>query len=210
MGLFAARNLTKSYRRRKVVNDVSFEVDEGEVVGLLGPNGAGKTTVFKMSVGMLRPDHGHVELNGKDMTRKPMYKRARKGMGYLPQESSVFRRLSVMQNLLAVLECMPLNRKERIDRAEGLLAQFEGRLFSMEHVARGKPAPDLFLYAAKQMGFAASECVVVEDSGAGVRAAMEAGMRVLGLAPNGDRDGLSDLGAEVFPSMAEVPSLLGF
>ncbi len=125
MGLFAARNLTKSYRRRKVVNDVSFEVDEGEVVGLLGPNGAGKTTVFKMSVGMLRPDQGHVELNGKNMTRKPMYKRARKGMGYLPQESSVFRRLSVLQNLLAVLECMPLNRKERIDRAEGLLSQFE-------------------------------------------------------------------------------------
>ncbi len=125
MGLFAARNLTKSYRRRKVVNDVSFEVDEGEIVGLLGPNGAGKTTVFKMSVGILRPDRGPVELNGKDMTRKPMDKSARKGMGYLPQEASVFRRLSVLQNLLAVLECMPLNRKERIDRAEELLSWFE-------------------------------------------------------------------------------------
>ena len=125
MGLFAARNLTKSYRRRKVVNDVSFEVDEGEIVGLLGPNGAGKTTVFKMSVGMLRPDQGHVELDGKNMTRKPMYKRARKGMGYLPQEASVFRRLSVLQNLLAVLECMPLKRKERFDRAEELLSWFE-------------------------------------------------------------------------------------
>ncbi len=125
MGLFAARNLTKSYRRRKVVNDVSFEVDEGEIVGLLGPNGAGKTTVFKMSVGMLRPDRGHVELDGKNLTRKPMYKRARKGMGYLPQDASVFRRLSVLQNLLAVLECLPLKRKERFDRAEELLSWFE-------------------------------------------------------------------------------------
>ncbi len=90
------------------------------------------------------------------------------------------------------------------------LETFRGKMFSKDQVARGKPAPDLFLYAAEQMGFAPAECVVIEDSPAGVRGAMEAGMRVLGFAPKGDPDGLSDLGAEVFPSMAEVPSLLGF
>ncbi|MDA1035946.1 MAG: HAD family phosphatase [Chloroflexi bacterium] len=92
----------------------------------------------------------------------------------------------------------------------GLLDKFGGRLFSKDHVARGKPAPDLFLYAAEQMGFAPPDCVVIEDSAAGVRGAVEAGMRVLGYAPEGDAEGLSDLGAEVFPSMAEVPGLLGF
>ena len=92
----------------------------------------------------------------------------------------------------------------------GLLDKFGGRIFSKDHVARGKPAPDLFLYAAEQMGFAPAECVVIEDSAPGVQGAMEAGMRVLGFAPNGDPNGLSDLGAEVFPTMAEVPTLLGF
>jgi beta-phosphoglucomutase-like phosphatase (HAD superfamily) len=92
----------------------------------------------------------------------------------------------------------------------GLLEKFNGRLFSKDDVARGKPAPDLFLYAADQMGFAPCDCVVIEDSAVGVRGAVEAGMRVLGYAPKGDTEGLSDLGAEVFPSMAEVPGLLGF
>ena len=91
----------------------------------------------------------------------------------------------------------------------GLLDRFEGRIFSRDHVARGKPAPDLFLYAAEQMGVSPSECVVIEDSAAGVRGAVEAGMRVLGYAPKRDDEGLSDLGAEVFPSMADVPGLLG-
>jgi lipopolysaccharide export system ATP-binding protein len=125
MSLFRARSLTKSYSRRKVVNDVSFDVEKGQIVGLLGPNGAGKTTVFKIAVGLLRPEKGTVELNGKPVTKLPMYRRARLGMGYLPQEASVFRRLTVEQNLLAILETLPLKRKERLDRAEDLLTSFE-------------------------------------------------------------------------------------
>ena len=113
--------LSKRYRKRFVVNDVSVEVRQGEVVGLLGPNGAGKTTTFYMIVGMIRPTQGKVFLDGSEITREPMYKRARMGIGYLSQEASVFRKMTVRENLLAVLEMMGLNREERHRRCEKLM-----------------------------------------------------------------------------------------
>jgi lipopolysaccharide export system ATP-binding protein len=125
MGLFRARDLTKTYRRRKVVDQVDFHVEPGEIVGLLGPNGAGKTTVFKMSMGMVRPDHGQVELEERPITRLPMYKRARLGPGYLSQEPSVFRRLTAEQNLVAIAETLPLGRGERQERIARLLETLE-------------------------------------------------------------------------------------
>jgi len=125
MSLFRAEGLTKVYRRRKVVNDIGFHVEPGEIVGLLGPNGAGKTTVFKMSMGMIRPDGGTVEFDGTPVTRLPMFKRARRGMGYLAQEPSIFRRLSVEENLLIVAETLPLSRQERRDRIDKLLENLE-------------------------------------------------------------------------------------
>jgi len=125
MGLFRARELTKTYRRRKVVDQVDFHVEPGEIVGLLGPNGAGKTTVFKMSMGMVRPDHGEVELEERPITRLPMYKRARLGLGYLSQEPSVFRRLTTEQNLVAIAETLPLSRGERQARIARLLETLE-------------------------------------------------------------------------------------
>lgn len=118
-----ASNLAKSYRKRKVVNDVSIEVGQGEVVGLLGPNGAGKTTTFYMVVGLARPDRGKIILNGEDLTTFPMYQRARKGIGYLPQEPSVFRRLTVEENIVAVLESQKLSSFECKKRARSLLRE---------------------------------------------------------------------------------------
>jgi len=115
--------LTKSYAGRTVVRDVSLEVASGEVVGLLGPNGAGKTTTFYMVVGLTAPDSGRVELDGRDVTGDPMYVRARKGIGYLPQEPSVFRGLTVEQNILAILETLPLDRAARRARLRELLAE---------------------------------------------------------------------------------------
>ena len=118
-----AVDLSKSYRGRKVVDDVTLEIQQGEVVGLLGPNGAGKTTTFYILVGLARPDAGRVLLDGEDITDLPMYLRARSGISYLPQEPSVFRKLSVEENLLAVLETLPLTPEQRRDRLEELLAQ---------------------------------------------------------------------------------------
>ena len=115
--------LSKSYRGRKVVDNVELEIGQGEVVGLLGPNGAGKTTTFYMIVGLARPDSGRVLLNGEEITDLPMYLRARSGISYLPQEPSVFRQLSSEQNLLAVLETLPLTPEQQRDRLEELLAQ---------------------------------------------------------------------------------------
>ena len=115
--------LTKSYGGRTVVREVSLDVRSGEVVGLLGPNGAGKTTTFYMVVGLTAPDSGRVLLNGRDVTGEPMYLRARKGIGYLPQEPSVFRGLTVEQNILAILETLGLSRSERRDRVAELLAE---------------------------------------------------------------------------------------
>jgi len=118
-----AADLSKSYRGRKVVDDVTLEIRQGEVVGLLGPNGAGKTTTFYILVGLARPDSGRVLLDGEDITDLPMYLRARSGISYLPQEPSVFRKLTVEENLLAVLETLPLTFEQRVDRVEELLAQ---------------------------------------------------------------------------------------
>ncbi len=118
-----AVDLSKSYRGRKVVDDLDLEVGQGEVVGLLGPNGAGKTTTFYILVGLARPDSGRVLLNGDDITDLPMYLRARSGISYLPQEPSVFRQLTVEENLLAVLETLPLTPEQQRDRLEELLAR---------------------------------------------------------------------------------------
>lgn len=116
-----AKKLEKSYRGRKIVRGVSVQVKYGEVVGLLGPNGAGKTTTFYMVVGLVKPDQGRVVLDGTDITRMPMYRRARNGIGYLPQEPSVFRKLTVAENLMAVLETMDLSGMERRERQDTLL-----------------------------------------------------------------------------------------
>jgi lipopolysaccharide export system ATP-binding protein len=116
--------LVKRYKKRTVVNKVSIEVQQGEIVGLLGPNGAGKTTTFYMIVGMIRPDAGRVFLDGKEVTRLPMYERARMGIGYLPQEASVFRRLSIRENILAVLQTTSLSRKTQEEKCNRLLEEF--------------------------------------------------------------------------------------
>ena len=119
--LLRAEGLVKAFRKRVVVRNVSIEVRPGEVIGLLGPNGAGKTTTFSMIVGLLRPDAGRIIFGDKDVTRLPMYLRARAGMAYLPQEPSVFRNLTVRENLLAILEYQPLSRLDRETRADRLL-----------------------------------------------------------------------------------------
>lgn len=123
-GALVATNLQKSYGRRRVVDDVSISVEQGEVVGLLGANGAGKTTTFYMLVGLEQTEVGSISLNGLDVTKLPMYLRARMGLGYLPQEPSVFRKLTAEQNILAVLETLKLTRNERFDRLEQLLTEF--------------------------------------------------------------------------------------
>lgn len=119
-----AENLKKSYGKRQVVKDVSFQVSPGEVVGLLGPNGAGKTTAFYTIIGLIRPDSGSVHLGDEDISRLPMYMRARKGIGYLPQEASIFRKMTVAQNLEAVLEGTRLTDREQTERCEQLLEEF--------------------------------------------------------------------------------------
>jgi lipopolysaccharide export system ATP-binding protein len=118
------KGLRKRYGSRTVVNDVSFEVNQGEIVGLLGPNGAGKTTSFYMVVGLVKPDEGEVYLNDQNITKLPMYKRAQMGIGYLPQEASVFRKLSVEDNISAVLEMTKLTRNEQKEKLEDLLEEF--------------------------------------------------------------------------------------
>jgi lipopolysaccharide export system ATP-binding protein len=124
MILLEANDLVKRYGGRTVVDRVSFRVSQGEIVGLLGRNGAGKTTSFRMTIGMIQPDGGSVIFDGVDVTGLPMYKRARRGIGYLSQEPSIFQRLSARDNLLAILETLPLKRDQRISRAEELLTQF--------------------------------------------------------------------------------------
>ena len=116
-------NLVKVYGKRRVVNEVSINVKRGEVVGLLGPNGAGKTTSFYMITGMIKPDDGTVYLDGHDITNLPMYRRARKGIGYLPQEASIFRKLTVEDNLKAILETLKISKAERQERLESLLQE---------------------------------------------------------------------------------------
>ena len=119
-----AKKIVKKYNNRKVVNDVSIEVNQGEIVGLLGPNGAGKTTTFYMVVGLVKPDQGNVFLDDINISNEPMYKRAQMGIGYLAQEASVFRKLSVEDNILAVLEMTRLSKKDQSEKLESLLDEF--------------------------------------------------------------------------------------
>jgi lipopolysaccharide export system ATP-binding protein len=126
-----AKGLEKSYKGRSVVKGVSFEVESGQIVGLLGPNGAGKTTSFYMVVGLVQSDGGSVELDGKDVTSWPMHMRARSGIGYLPQEPSVFRRMTAEENILSVLETLPLSETERHETLQNLLTEF-----NIHHIAK--------------------------------------------------------------------------
>jgi lipopolysaccharide export system ATP-binding protein len=121
MARLSLENLVKIYNGRQVVNSVSLSIDDSNVVGLLGPNGAGKTTTFYMIIGVIKPDKGQVYLDKEDITSYPMYLRARKGVGYLPQETSVFRKLTVKQNIMAILEIQPISKSEQEDRANKLL-----------------------------------------------------------------------------------------
>jgi len=126
-------SLVKIYKKRKVVNKASVQVSKGEIVGLLGPNGAGKTTTFYMLTGMIKPDAGNVFLDGEEITKIPMYKRARMGIGYLPQEASIFRRMTVEDNILAVLEMTKLDKAARVTKCESLLDEL-----SIEHIRKSK------------------------------------------------------------------------
>ncbi len=128
-----AEKLVKIYSKRIVVNEVSLQVDQGEIVGLLGPNGAGKTTTFYMITGMIHPNKGTIFLDGQDITNLPMYKRARMGIGYLSQEASIFRKLTVEENIMAILETMPLSRQERKERLKALLDELD-----ISHLAKNK------------------------------------------------------------------------
>ncbi|MFV1988067.1 MAG: LPS export ABC transporter ATP-binding protein [Gemmatimonadota bacterium] len=128
-----ASGLVKSFRKRRVVDHVDFEVHQGEIVGLLGPNGAGKTTTFYMTVGLLKADEGEVYLDDEVLTKWPMYRRARAGIGYLPQEASVFQKLTVEQNVLAILETRGLSRADRLDRLDQLLDEL-----SISHLRKNK------------------------------------------------------------------------
>ncbi|HMN67428.1 MAG TPA: LPS export ABC transporter ATP-binding protein [Bdellovibrionales bacterium] len=124
MSKLVIRNVSKKFKQRQVVRGVSFEVESGQVVGLLGPNGAGKTTSFYMVVGLLVPDEGEVDLDGKNLAKLPMYQRAREGLSYLPQEPSIFRRLTVTENLQVALDAQDLTAAERSERLESLLEEF--------------------------------------------------------------------------------------
>jgi lipopolysaccharide export system ATP-binding protein len=129
--ILRAEHLVKKYKKRSVVNNVSVQVQQGEIVGLLGPNGAGKTTSFYMIVGLIKPNEGHIYLDDANITSLPMYKRAKLGIGYLAQEASVFRRLTVEENLLAPLEMRDISRKDRKEKVEQLLEEF-----SLTHVRK--------------------------------------------------------------------------
>lgn len=129
--LLTAKNLVKKYKKRTVVNNVSVQVEQGEIVGLLGPNGAGKTTSFYMIVGLIKPNAGEIFLDKEDITELPMYKRAKLGIGYLAQEASVFRKLTVEENLMAPLEMRPMSKKDRKEKVESLLEEF-----SLTHVRK--------------------------------------------------------------------------
>jgi lipopolysaccharide export system ATP-binding protein len=131
--ILKAENLIKKYKQRTVVNNVSFEVKQGEIVGLLGPNGAGKTTSFYMIVGLIKPNEGHVYLEDEDITEDPMYRRAQKGIGYLAQEASVFRKLTVEDNIMAILEMTDLSKEEQKAKLEELIEEF-----SLEKVRKNR------------------------------------------------------------------------
>jgi len=131
--ILKANNLVKQYSKRAVVDGVSVSVKQGEIVGLLGPNGAGKTTTFYMITGMIKPNSGEILLDGDDISNEPMFKRARLGIGYLPQEASIFRKMSVYQNIYSVLEFMAMDKSEREDKANELMKEF-----GITHIANSK------------------------------------------------------------------------
>ena len=122
--ILSAKSLYKKYKHRMVVNSISIQVSQGEIVGLLGPNGAGKTTTFYMTVGLIEPYDGNVYLDNKDITKAPMYERARAGIGYLPQESSIFRGLTVEDNLMAIAQMLPISKKQQKEKVDALLEDF--------------------------------------------------------------------------------------
>ena len=146
--------LRKSYRKRPVIRDVSLELNRGEVVALLGPNGSGKTTTFYCIAGLIAPDAGKVQLDGRDVTVLPMYRRAKAGVGYLPQEMSIFRGLTVEQNIMAVLEVAERSRKRRRDRLENLLSEFH-----IEHLRR---APALALSGGERRRVEIARCLAAD------------------------------------------------
>jgi lipopolysaccharide export system ATP-binding protein len=125
MGKLTAAGLIKIYTGRRVVNGINLEINPGEVVGLLGPNGAGKTTTFYLIVGLIKPDGGTISLDGEDISQCPMYMRARRGLNYLPQEPSIFRKLTVRENIMAILETLPITPEEREERVRALLAELD-------------------------------------------------------------------------------------
>jgi lipopolysaccharide export system ATP-binding protein len=125
MGKLTAAGLIKIYTGRRVVNGINLEINPGEVVGLLGPNGAGKTTTFYLIVGLIKPDGGTISLDGEDISQCPMYMRARRGLNYLPQEPSIFRKLTVRENIMAILETLPITPEEREERLRALLAELD-------------------------------------------------------------------------------------
>jgi lipopolysaccharide export system ATP-binding protein len=135
MTTLALNHLVKIYNKHTVVNDVSLDISSGEVVGLLGPNGAGKTTTFYMAVGLIKPDGGDVFLDSEEITDYPMYKRARKGVGYLPQEPSIFKKLTVKENLMAILESLPISRHEQLHKADVLLDELGIKRLSSQKAA---------------------------------------------------------------------------
>ncbi len=133
MSNLSAKGLTKIYNKRKVVNKIDLSISPGEVVGLLGPNGAGKTTTFYMIVGLIKPDDGEIFLNGEDIGRYPMYKRARRGLNYLPQEPSIFRKLTVEENILSILETIDMTPEERKEKLRELLGELDLTALAKNH-----------------------------------------------------------------------------
>jgi len=156
MAALTVENLVKAYRGRKVINGICLSVQSGEVVGLLGPNGAGKTTTFYMTVGMVKPDGGKVFLDQNDITRMPMYQRARKGVGYLPQEASIFRKLTVRQNVMAILETLSISKEKQKERASVLLAEL-----GIDHLSNQKAS---VLSGGERRRLEISRCLVTDPS----------------------------------------------
>jgi len=151
-----AEGLTKIYNRRRVVDGLSVDVSRGEIVGLLGPNGAGKTTTFYMCVGLVKPNGGRVWLDGQDVTRVPMYRRARMGMGYLPQEPSIFRNLTVEQNLMAILQMQPITRTEQHERTEKAIGEM--------HIGHIRQQPGIVLSGGERRRVEIARALVMQPS----------------------------------------------
>ncbi len=156
MATLTVENLVKTYRGRKVVNAISLSVQSGEVIGLLGPNGAGKTTTFYMTVGMIKPDGGKVFLDQHDITRMPMYQRARNGVGYLPQESSIFRKLTVRENVMAILETLSISKEKQVERASVLLSEL-----GIDHLSDQKAS---VLSGGERRRLEITRCLVTDPS----------------------------------------------